>query len=314
MKFLPDERLYTSTDHCLRFLRDITDGDGALKTPERYHFYWRGKFSLKQGFAVKSFLATQELKSAEPWLWLDGEDGYAENTDHPSLRPLLPFIRLKRFDLELESRDTPLEGRPELYAGLRPAARSDFFRVVVLYKYGGIYFDMDMMFLRDLRALLRNGLFQDEFCYQWSSHMPHGNSAVLRLRQRSETAAALLARCAAGGTCHPKHAFGFAENRDLDLLVLPCTFFDPLWPHYDRKDRYGAAPFNRFADFFRRFGFWFRRRPGIQSYRDFFPGAFTYHWHNCWDAKEHPSSYFGFFNQEFDHILRDKLGVSPAAG
>jgi hypothetical protein len=177
-----------------------------------------------------------------------------------------------------------------------------------------MYVDMDMMFLRDLRDLLHNRLFQDEFCYQWSSHMPYGNSAVLRLRQESAAAAALLARCAARGSCHPKHALAFDESADLDLLVLPCPFFDPLWPHYDRRDRCDAAPFTRFQDFFREFGWLFRSRRDIQSYRDFFPGVFAYHWHNCWEAKEHPSSYFGFFNQEFDHILRDKLGVSPAAG
>jgi hypothetical protein len=119
----------------------------------------------------------------------------------------------------------------------------------------------------------------------------------------------LLARCAAGGTCHPKHAFGFAENRDLDLLVLPCPFFDPLWPHYDGQDSYDAAPFSRFADFFRRFGWRFRRRTDIRSYQDFFPGAFAYHWHNFWGAKQYKRSYFGLFNADFDRILRDKLGI-----
>jgi hypothetical protein len=311
MKFLPDDRLYTSTDHCLRFLRDLPDGDGALEAPERYHFYWRGRFSMKQAFAVKSFLATQELKSAELWLWLDAEDGYAENMDNPLLRPLLPFIHLKRFDPEVESQGTPLERRRELYSGLRPAARSDFFRLVVLYKQGGTYADMDMMFLRDMRALLCSGQLHDEFCYQWSSHMRYGNSAFLRLRERGRTASALLAQCAAAGSCHPRHAIAFGENSDVDLLVLPCFTFDPLWPHHDRQDSYGAAPFNRFEDFFRKFGFWFRRRPGVQSYRDFFPGAFTYHWHNFWDVPERKHSYFGFFNSEFDRILREKLGIDP---
>jgi hypothetical protein len=130
-------------------------------------------------------------------------------------------------------------------------------QIDVLYKYGGIYVDMDMMFLRDMRSLICSGCFHDEFCYQWSSHMPHGNSAVLRLRERSPTALALLARCAAAGTCHPRHAFGFAENWDLELFVLPCPAFDPLWPNHDRRDRYHAAPFSRFEDFFHRFGIWF---------------------------------------------------------
>jgi hypothetical protein len=56
----------------------------------------------------------------------------------------------------------------------------------------------------------------------------------------------------------------------------------------------------------------FRRRPDIQSHKDFFPGAFTYHWHNFWDAPEHKDSYFGFFNEEFDRILEDKLGIQAS--
>ncbi len=94
--------------------------------------------------------------------------------------------------------------------------------------------------------------------------------------------------------------------------ALPVPF-DPLWPHFDKRDRYRAAPFHRFEGFFRRFGWRFRRRPSIRSYRDFFPGAFTYHWHNCWGASEHVNSYFGLFNQQFSGILRDRLQIGCAA-
>jgi len=94
---------------------------------------------------------------------------------------------------------------------------------------------------------------------------------------------------------------------DQDLLVLPCVCFDPLWPHHDRRDRYYAAPFDRFEDFFRRFEPEFLHNGSIRSYGNFFPGAFTYHGHNFWDAWEDPNSYLGLFNQEFDTILKDRL-------
>jgi hypothetical protein len=309
MRFLPDQRLYTSTEHCLAFLRNVAGGDGPSKPAERFHVYWSSGFGSKQAFAVKSFLATQDLQSAELWLWLDSRSGYDGYERNSRLRPLLPFIKVKRFDPEIESRDTPLGGRPEFYTGVRPAAQSDFFRFVVLFRHGGTYVDMDMMFLRDMHALLHGGYFHDEFCYQWSCHVSHGNSAVLRLRQGGAVAGALLAKCAARGMCHPKQTLHFEQDDDLDLLVLPCVFFDPLWPHYDRRDLYAAAPFGRFADFYRRFGVWFHRRPEIESYRDFFPGAFAYHWHNFWEAREHNRSYFGLFNDEFDRVLNQKLGI-----
>jgi Glycosyltransferase sugar-binding region containing DXD motif len=310
MRFLPDERLYTRTEECLDFLRGLDPGEPATIGPlRRHHVYWRGMFSRKQAFAVKSFLATQDLGRSELWLWLDGEAGYAGHEGNPVLRPLLPFVRVRRFDPEAEATGTPVAGRPEIYAGLPPVQRSNFVRHVVLYKYGGIYADMDTMFLRDLGALVADKRFGDEFCYRWSSHRPFANSAVLALREGGFTARALLERCATLRTCLPQKVLPFAGD-DLDLLVLPCPFFDPLWPHHDRQDTYRGAPFQRFGDFFRPIRF--PRRPAVTSYREFFPGAFTYHWHNLWDAAEPRSCYFSRFDREFDEVLCDRLGIDPS--
>jgi hypothetical protein len=101
----------------------------------------------------------------------------------------------------------------------------------------------------------------------------------------------------------------FEDNVELDLTVLPCVFFDPLWPHHDHKDKYKSAPIDRFEDFFRKFDWWFRRNRNLRSHRDFFPGAFTYQWHNLWESREHKNSYFGLFNKEFDILLSAKLGI-----
>ena len=70
---------YSRTEYCLQFLRelDAETTKAGLQTVERYHMYWHGTFSSKQAFAVKSFLATQDLNNSELWLWLDSENGYA---------------------------------------------------------------------------------------------------------------------------------------------------------------------------------------------------------------------------------------------
>jgi hypothetical protein len=280
---------------------------------ERFHLYWSGAFGAKPAFCVKSFLATQDLARSELWLWLDGESGYDGHADNPLLRPLLPFLQVRRFDPEVEARGTPLERRLDLWKNTSPTRRSNFVRHVVLYQYGGTYADMDTMFLRDMGPLFRDPRLPDEFCYRWSVSTPYGNSAILRLRQHGELAAALMSKCDEYNSCRPHHVLRFAENQDLDLTVLPCAFFDPLWPRHDREDKYASAPFHRFEDFFRRFGWRHRRKSSIRSYRDFFPGAFTYHWHNCWDADEHSDSYFGLFNREFDEILERALDVPGGA-
>jgi len=313
VKFLPDERLYYHTEDCLQFLRELNyqSESPTQKTPERFHIYWFGDFSAKQAFTVKSFLATQDLENSELWLWLDVENGYSGSEDNPFLKPFLNYLNVKRFDPNIEARNTPLEKISDTYDDVSPASRSDFFRHVVLYKYGGVYVDMDTMFLRDMSLLLRNKKFDYEFCYCWSAHLNYGNSAVLRLRQESEIGHNLLVRCREVGSCHPREVLRFEENVDLDLLVLPCQFFDPLWSHNDGIDNYPMAPFRRFGDFFRGFGWTFRPKRNIRSYLDFCPGAFAYHWHNFWDAREREDSYFGLFNQGFDINLQDRLGIEP---
>ena len=108
MRFLPDERLYRDARYCLRFLRELSAsnrGDAAAR--ERCHMYWYGPFSTKQAFAVKSLLATQDLKRCELWLWLDTEDGYAGHEQNAILRPLAPYLRVRPIDPRVESRGTP---------------------------------------------------------------------------------------------------------------------------------------------------------------------------------------------------------------
>jgi len=45
------------------------------------------------------------------------------------------------------------------------------------------------------------------------------------------------------------------------------------------------------------------------SFRNFFFGAFTYHWHNQWKAKEIKESYAGQFNKEIDDILKTNYNI-----
>ena len=312
MRFLPDERLYWDADYCLRFLRELEspDPEGISASPP-FHVYWRGTFSAKQAFAVKSLVASQR-GCEEVHLWLDAEDGYVGHGENSALQSLPSVVSVRPFDPSVECLGTPLEESPELYEELDPVFRSDLFRFVTLYNHGGVYLDLDVMFLRDLDELFRQPFMSDEFCYRWSAHLPYGNTAVLGLREGSQTATEILARCVELGTCHPKDILRFEDGDGLDLTVLPCPFFDPLWPHADGKSRLKQPPFDEFEDFFRRFGWRFRPRRDVQSRRDFFPGAFAYHWHNYWDAPEHERSYYGRFAREIDAELASREPRRPA--
>jgi hypothetical protein len=310
VRFLPQARFYRRTEDCLAYLRELVGEDeNGCRPSQRYHMYWFGPFGRKPAFAVKSFLATQDPGRSELWLWLDADEGYEGHQDNEFLAPLIPHITVRRFCPGTEARGTPLErAAGSLNGDMTRIGRPNFFRLVVLHNHGGVYVDADTMFLRDMGVLLDVLSPGEEFCYQWSSK-PCGTTAIMRLHQGGETVNRLLARCEERGSCRPRNILAFEDGADLDLLVLPCVFFDPLWLHFDSTDSYLDAPFDRFADFFRRFGWRFRPKPEIRSHRDFFPGAFAYQWHNCWRAREHEASYFGMFEREFDRMLTDKLGL-----
>jgi hypothetical protein len=301
MRFLDDASLYRRVDHCLSYLRQLSPPAGKRSPPaERFHLYWYGNFTAKQAFAVKSVLATQDPQS-ELWLWLDADRGYDGHQDNPWLLPLLRQIQVRKYDPAAAALGTPAEGRDDLQRPPLPVRRSNCFRFVTLYHHGGIYIDIDTMLVRDFSPLL--ACFDDEFCYRWSANMPYANSAVLRLRQHSPTAWRILEHCAVQGSCRPRHVLNFAEQGDVDLLVLPCAAFDPLWPLVDGKDSSRAAPFDTFVQFFHPRSHAGVKRSEIRCLRDFFPGSFAYHWHNCWKEPEHTASYFSLFNREFDERL-----------
>src|SRR5215212_8485466 len=98
MRFMPDERLYSDADYCLRYLREAETANRAVPGGERYHLYWSGLFSEKQAFAVKSVLATQDVGDGDVWLWLDAANGYEAHERNRVLAPLLPHLTVRPFD------------------------------------------------------------------------------------------------------------------------------------------------------------------------------------------------------------------------
>jgi Glycosyltransferase sugar-binding region containing DXD motif len=306
MRFLPDERLYWDADYCLRFLRELeTPDEDDAPADEPYHLYWHGPFTFKQAFSVKSLLATQRRRG-EVCLWLDAENGYPGYERNEILRTLGSDVSVRPFDAEVECRGTPLEGRTDLQKHPSPLERANLLRLVILYKHGGVYLDLDTMLLRDLSDLFDQPFMNDDFCYRWSADLPYGNNAVMRFRRGSESALKLLERSVQEGSCNPRVVLEFEGGEGIDLTILPCAFFDPLWPHLDGKCQLESPPFDGFEGFFRKFSWRFRPGPDASSYREFFPGAFAYHWHNNWDAREHEHSYYGRFAQEIEAELTDR--------
>ena len=80
--------------------------------------------------------------------------------------------------------------------------------------------------------------------------------------------------------------WGFQEasltyDLPLDLLVLPCSWFDPGWLE-------SVSPFDYIFD-----------DTTVQyDFNNFYAGSFCYHWHNHWNKKVHPHCAVGQNNSQ----------------
>lgn len=259
-----------------------------------FHSYWYGSFGAKQAFSIKSLLCTQDPDNTEVWLWLDEQNGYSEMNENKYLQELQGKIKVLPWNTKREISNTPFQKiKTFINSGKPLAAKGDDFRIITLSKYGGVYFNLDIMFLKDFTLLLKG----HEFVYAWE-YQPYANSALLYLRKNSYITNYLTRKFLKRKEAMPWVLFDYKDKNLANLRNYPCVYFDPLWGGYTPD-----MPFEEFSDFFREFGNDFHKAVQINSYKDFFLGAFAYHWHNRWDAPEYDNSYFGIFQQEFDKIL-----------
>lgn len=257
-----------------------------------FHFYWRvpGSFERKQVLPIKSSIVTQNRDKVDFILW--------SNTDlstNEYVKPLLPYITLKQWNLRDEVRDTPLENAgvlngivddPLCYLG------GDIFRLLCLYKYGGVYIDMDVVVLRDLNPLLAY-----EFMYQWGSSGTTAsepalrqNGAVMRLFAGSRLAADLLneLRNTPGNpnsTCWGTDLYKKVYQHNRNWYTFPCAWFNTEWGL--------GIPIQPFK----------KNQNGNDS-SELFDGAFTWHWHNKWRDEIEPGSKFYILEQLIDERFR----------
>ncbi|KAI1316403.1 hypothetical protein EDD11_010046 [Mortierella claussenii] len=192
-----------------------------------FHMFWRGAISDKLSLAAHAFLFTQPLDRAQLHLWIDSTDlpggeaeDYAENPFAKDLisEHLKQFVKLHVWDQKAQEsfaypstadvfvekdekwdqdqdqdRDQKQTARGSMVTKQSktqapPVALSDEARFMILYRYGGMYLDADVLLLRDMSPLFDAGM---EFAYEWSNTEMY-NTAVLRLDRSSSVARRIL--------------------------------------------------------------------------------------------------------------------------
>lgn len=117
-----------------------------------------------------------------------------------------------------------------------PVAVSDAVRFVVLHLYGGVYLDMDILLLRDLRPLLLPP--DSNFAERWAVHSHPGdyNTAVMALSPNSSLSSYLVrGGVRMGLNFHPRiiGRMAWKDGRVEELAMFETGLFDPIWGEFN---------------------------------------------------------------------------------
>ena len=319
-KFCPATQLSVDVQSCLanvaRFDNQSENDCGqclGLKTVF-HHTFWQatgGREHLQlrvMKLNMASFLTTQNLCCTKFIFWKLGDLTPALEADlRSSFKRFvdLDLIRIENVDLRdlcSGSGSNPFVHHAICSSSLssisqaaqdagQVASVSDIIRFLVLFKYGGIYTDGDVIYLKSMRQL-----WTKNFAYRWS-HLNALNTAVLGINKRSLltgfmkhlVSADLQSVSSLSRRLHPLALSTFigkftksSEICSNPLLSVYHSFlFDPAWlcnDNYIRRDSFKPewpCEFRQLVS-----------KAVTHKGQDFFRGSFTYHMH------------FGHFNME----------------
>jgi hypothetical protein len=284
----------------------------ALFSPQRYphdgdqtfHTYWSSnltsEFEEKQVVTLRSFSATQnsnhtltvwipsgdEEKLVQSKSWNYIVKAQQKNRDRIIYKVVQPNILTK---------DTPIEPfvntwRNLVEQGNDGKGRDDLLRMLVLYRYGGVWFDLDTLFVRDLAPL-----FQHEWIAQGScSSGMFGNpftGALFHFKQNSPYVCEILEGAADLFKARLQVENGTANPPKRYLVNGPEIFGSKLYYRiYRRVLHHGIKPWSILPWCFtdpsqcRRIN----SLPSLFSNTDFdekrVGQTFAYHWRDRWTS------------------------------
>ena len=220
-----------------------------------HHTFWRlnenkGHHLRVLILQILSFLATQDLETVIFIIWI--QNNFTLNTENTIKNRFSSYFDKRIIQLRiLNLTDLCSVGLYKKYYdeclssnNKNSIAFSDFIRFLVLYKYGGIYTDGDVFYLRDMRPF-----WNKNFVHRWS-FTENYNTAIMGLRlnhsQSIETVYEYILKTSNKNLVNGfypdkiKNAISTLNNRDIyffkDLNVYHSIIFDPAWLCNDGKN------------------------------------------------------------------------------
>lgn len=261
MKLLTKKVNYEKTIKLAKELKITNEQKNSIE-PVIFHCYWYGTLSEKHFRSIFSCYHFHHEKH-KIILWLEN------NTENEYNNKISKIAEIKNFcyENEIEDEDTKQLFGEQKYFSNNLSYYSDFVRYVLLYKYGGIWFDLDIFFLRSFDPIFYN--YSKKICvYQWEYNNYPNNAIYISLKPKSKKLRNVIQYIKLN-----KVSWGFQNcymiyKEPIKLFVLPCSWFNASWI----KNPLNITCFDFFKYTNKKYDF-----------ENFFPGSFCFHWHNQWD-------------------------------
>lgn len=266
-----------------------------------FHVHWRGPIDNdKILIQIKSILATQDVQKIYFWI----EDPLITMSS-PGYAQIARFkeVEFKVFDKEeFWNVKGTLKAKEKVWQYYTMQTgdkryKTDILRFIVLSIYGGVYSDLDLLYLRNVKDIKLNN-----WSSKWATD-PYAECCILKLEQGSDIWEEIYNNNPNDKNCFsmfkPGHNANLAfdwEYDNLSFYSLPSPFFDMIWGMGSQNRDMPFLPFHTFDQFF-------EKSEKDFSLETFLPGCFAYHWHNRWDKPIHPQSPMAKLNRSLDETL-----------
>ena len=172
MKLLTKETDFEKTIKLIPIYKNYED-------PVIFHCFWRGTLNKKHLISIISCYYFNILNTNNKIiLWLE------KNKNTKYNKKIEKYAEIINFDYNGEFKT--LNYKNEISYGFkdRITEYADFIRLLLLYNYGGCWFDLDCFFLKSFNPIFSS--YQDEICvYQWEKCNYPNNAITISLHKYS---------------------------------------------------------------------------------------------------------------------------------
>ena len=256
--------LINKTDY-IETINIATNLTGEYNKSVIFHCYWNGILNEKHLYSILSCYYFNVYKNKHKIiLWLENNTANQYNIE------IQKYAEIRYFQLDDEINNTNfIKNYKYEINNNKITYYANYIRSLLLYNYGGIWFDLDCFFLRNFDPIFYN--FENEIClYQWENQNYPNNAIYISLEPKSEKMKKNM-EFIINRNC----GWGFQQanltyDLPLDMLILPCSWFNADWI---------KNPYNIGDKFF------FKDTLINYDFNNFFKDSFCYHWHNKWNIK-----------------------------